>query len=157
MKTRRVKTRGERGQKVMQTEGRVWSTFHLEPSETLIDAIKKRLKSRHRGTGGKAVNGSLGLRPYHTRRRRHQTSLQRKADEEAACRTERAFPRIKNGATLRRGAAVRDTCAEIFDSVDCIIGTMGRKKNERGLLPRRALSGQRGKRSREYDRSTKSR
>ena len=28
---------------------------------------------------------------------------------------------------------VRDTCAELFDSVDCIIGTKGRKKNERGL------------------------
>ena len=53
-------------------------------------------------------------------------------------------------------SAVRDTCAELFDSVDCIIGTMGRKKNERGLPPRRARSGQRGKRSREYDRSTKS-
>ena len=63
---------------------------------------------------------------------------------------------VPNGATLRRGAAVRDTCAELFDSVDCIIGTMGRKKNEGGLPPRRARSGQRGKRSREYDRSTKS-
>ena len=63
---------------------------------------------------------------------------------------------VPNGATLRRGAAVRDTCAELFDSVDCIIGTKGRKKNEVGLPPRRARSGQRGKRSREYDRSTKS-
>ena len=63
---------------------------------------------------------------------------------------------VPNGATLRRGAAVRDTCAELFDSVGCIIGTKGRKKNERGLPPRRARSGQRGKRSREYDRSTKS-
>ena len=40
---------------------------------------------------------------------------------------------VPNGATLRRGAAVRDTCAELFDSVGCIIGTKGRKKNERGL------------------------
>ena len=52
------------------------------------------------------------------------------ADEEAARRSERTFP---NGATLQRGAAVRDTCAELFDSVGCIIGTKGRKKNERGL------------------------
>ena len=40
--------------------------------------------------------------------------------------------------------------------MDCIIGTKGRKKNEGGLPPRRARSGQRGKRSREYDRFTKS-
>ena len=33
---------------------------------------------------------------------------------------------------------------------------IGRWNNERGLPPRRARSGQRGKRSREYDRSTKS-
>ncbi|MDD6669282.1 MAG: hypothetical protein PUE54_06530 [Bacteroidales bacterium] len=38
---------------------------------------------------------------------------------------------VPNGATLRRGAAVRDTCAELFDSVDCIIGTKGQKERVR--------------------------
>ena len=38
---------------------------------------------------------------------------------------------VPNGATLRRGAAVRDTCAELFGSVDCIIGTNGQEERVR--------------------------
>ena len=155
MKTRRVKTRGERGQMVMQTEGRAWSTFHLEPSETLIDAIKKRLQSWHRGTGGKAVNGRC-FRAVTLPHSQTQTPNFTATQSRCGSRLQDGED-VPNGATLRRGAAVRDTCAELFDSVDCIIGTKGRKMNERGLPPRRARSGQRGKRSREYDRSTKSR
>ena len=119
-----------------------------------IDAIKKRLKSLHRGTGGKAVNGRC-FRAVTLPHSQTQTPNFTATQSRCGSRLQDGED-VPNGATLRRGAAVRDTCAELFDSVDCIIGTKGRKKNERGLPPRRARSGQRGKRSREYDRSTKS-
>ena len=120
----------------------------------IIDAIKKRLKSLHRGTGGKAVNGRC-FRAVTLPHSQTQTPNFTATQSRCGSRLQDGED-VPNGATLRRGAAVRDTCAELFDSVDCIIGTMGRKKNEGGLPPRRARSGQRGKRSREYDRSTKS-
>ena len=119
-----------------------------------IDAIKKRLKSLHRGTGGKAVNGRC-FRAVTLPHSQTQTPNFTATQSRCGSRLQDGED-VPNGATLRRGAAVRDTCAELFDSVDCIIGTKWRKKNERGLPPRRARSGQRGKRSREYDRSTKS-
>ena len=120
-----------------------------------IDAIKKRLKSLHRCTGGKSVNGRC-FRAVTLPHSQTQTPNFTATQSRCGSRLQDVED-VPNGATLRRGAAVRDTCAELFDSVDCIIGTMGRKKNEGGLPPRRARSGQRGKRSREYDRSTKSR
>ena len=63
---------------------------------------------------------------------------------------------VPNGATLRRGCGSKRMLVRVvFGSVDCIIGTMGQEERER-TATRRAHSGQRGKRSREYDRSTKS-
>ena len=46
--------------------------------------------------------------------------------------------------TSARCGSKRMLVRGVFGSVDCIIGTKGRKKNERGLPPRRARSGQRG-------------
>ena len=158
MKTRRVKTRGERATKGDADNRQSVVHVPLGDVRNTIDAIKKRLKSLHRCTGGKSVNGrcfrAVTL-PHSQTQTPNFTATQSRCGNRL--QDGEPFPRIKNGETLRRGAAVRDTCAELFDSMGCIIGTKGRKKNERGLPPRRARSGQRGKRSREYDRSTKSR
>ena len=121
-----------------------------------IDAIKKRLKSLHRGTGGSKRWSADAFRAVTLPHSQTQTPNFTATQSRCGSRLQDGED-VPNGATLRRGAAVRDTCAELFDSVGCIIGTKWRKKNERGLPPRRARSGQRGKRSREYDHSTKSR
>ena len=102
----------------------------MEPSETPL-AQNKAVEipaSRHRRqSGGRQM--PLWLRPYHTRRRRHQTSLQRKADVEAACRTERTFPMVRYFGEV---AAVREFLVRgVFGSVDCIIGTMGQEERVR--------------------------
>ena len=90
----------------MPTIGGAWCTCNLEPSETPL-AQNKAVEipaSRHRRqSGGRQM--PLWLRPYHTRRRRHQTSLQRKADVETACRTERSFPMVRH---FGESAAVRE-------------------------------------------------
>ena len=96
-----------------------------------IDAIKKRLKSLHRGTEGKAVNVRC-LRAVTLPHSQTQTPNFTATQSRCGSRLQDGED-VPNGATLRRGAAVRDTCAELFDSVDCIIDTKGRKKNERGL------------------------
>ena len=155
MKTRRVKTRGKRATKGDADNRQSVVHVPLGAVRNTIDAIKKRLKSLHRGTEGKAVNVRC-LRAVTLPHSQTQTPNFTATQSRCGSRLQDGED-VPNGATLRRGAAVRDTCAELFDSVGCIIGTKGRKKNERGLPPRRARSGQRGKRSREYDRSTKSR
>ena len=96
----------ERAARVDADIGRAWCTCNLEPSETPL-AQNKAVEipaSRHRRqSGGRQM--PLWLRPYHTRRRRHQTSLQRKADVETACRTERTFPMVRHFGEV---AAVRE-------------------------------------------------
>jgi hypothetical protein len=57
MKTRRVKTRGKRATKGDADNRQSVVHVPLGAVRNTIDAIKKRLKSLHRGTGGKAVNG----------------------------------------------------------------------------------------------------
>ena len=94
-----------------------------------IDAIKKRLKSLRRGTGGKAVNGRCfrAVTLPHS-----QTQTPNFTATQIRCGSRlQDVEDVPNGATLRRGAAVRDTCAELFDSVDCIIGTMGQEERVR--------------------------
>ena len=56
MKTRRVKTRGERATKGDADNRQSVVHVPLGAVRNTIDAIKKRLKSLHRGTEGKAVN-----------------------------------------------------------------------------------------------------
>ena len=119
-----------------------------------IDAIKKRLKSLHRGTGGKAVNGRC-FRAVTLPHSQTQTPNFTATQSRCGSRLQDGED-VPNGATLRRGAAVRDTCAELFDSVDCIIGTKGERRKREDCHKGERRSGQRGKRSREYDRFTKS-
>ena len=94
-----------------------------------IDAIKKRLKSLHRGTGGKAVNGRC-FRAVTLPHSQTQTPNFTATQSRCGSRLQDGED-VPNAATLRRGAAVRDTCAELFGSVDCIIGTMGQEERER--------------------------
>ena len=57
MKTRRVKTRGESATKGDADNRQSVAHVPLGAVQNTIDAIKKRLKSLHRGTEGKAVDG----------------------------------------------------------------------------------------------------
>ena len=64
---------------------------------------------------------------------------------------------VPNGATLRRGCGSKRMIVRgVFGSVDCIIGTIGARRTSEDCHKGERRSGQRGKRSREYDRSTKS-
>ena len=95
----------------------------------------------------------LWLRPYHTRRRRHQTSLQRKADVETACRTERSFPMVRH---FGESAAVREYLCGVIRQRGLHHRHKWARRTSEDCHKGERRSGQRGKRSREYDRSTKS-
>lgn len=95
-----------------------------------IDAIKKRLKSLHRGTGGKAVNGRCfrAVTLPHS-----QTQTPNFTATQSRCGS-----RLQDGAVVPNCATLRRDCGSkrmlvrgVFGSVDCIIGTNGQKERVR--------------------------
>ena len=120
-----------------------------------IDAIKKRLKSLHRGTGGKAVDGRC-FRAVTLPHSQTQTPNFTATQSQRGSRLQDGAV-VPNGATLRRGCGSKRMLVRVvFGSVDCIIGTNGARRTSEDCHKGERRSGQRGKRSREYDRSTKS-
>ena len=95
-----------------------------------IDAIKKRLKSLHRGTGGKAVNGRC-FRAVTLPHSQTQTPNFTATQSRRGSRLQDGEV-VPNGATLRRGCGSKRMLVRgVFGSVDCIIGTMGQEERER--------------------------
>ena len=109
MKTRRVKTRGERATKGDADNRQSVAHVPLGAVRNTIDAIKKRLKSLHRCTGGKSVNGRC-FRAVTLTHSQTQTPNFTATQSRCGSRLQDGED-VPNGATLRRGAAVRDTCA----------------------------------------------
>ena len=96
-----------------------------------IEAIKKRLKSLHCGTGGsKRWSADALTSPLSALRSpllaTHSQRGSRLQDGEA----------VPNGATLRRGCGSKRMLVRgVFGSVDCIIGTMGQEERVRTATP----------------------
>ena len=81
------------------------------------------------------------------------TSLQRKADVETACRTERSFPMVRH---FGESAAVREYLCGVIRQRGLHHRHKWARRTSEDCHKGERRSGQRGKRSREYDRSTKS-
>ena len=137
MKTRRVKTRGERATKGDADNRQSVVHVLLGAVRNTIDAIKKRLKSLHRGTEGKAVVGRY-LRAVTLPHSQTQTPNFTATHSQRGSRL-RDGEVVPNGATLRRGCGSKRMLVRgVFGSVDCIIGTMGQEERVRTATPESA-------------------
>lgn len=130
MKTRRVKTRGERATKGDADNRQSVVHVPLGAVRNTIDAIKKRLKSRHSGTEGKAVVGRC-LRAVTLPHSQTQTPNFTATQSRCGSRLQDVED-VPNGATLWRGCGSKRMLVRgVFGSVDCIIGIMGQEERER--------------------------
>ena len=96
-----------------------------------IDAIKKRLKSLHRGTEGKAVAGR-DLRAVTLPHSQTQTPNFTATQSRCGSRLQDGED-VPNGATLRRGSGRKRMLVRSYSAAWTASSAQMGKKNERGL------------------------
>ena len=96
-----------------------------------IDAIKKRLKSLHRGTVGSKRWSADAFSAVTLPHSQTQTPNFTATQSQRGSRLQDGEV-VPNGATLWRGCGSKRMLVRgVFGSVDCIIGTMGQEERER--------------------------